>query len=427
MTDRTRLVLILALALVVRLSAGVWWQSRLNGKLFAFGDSETYWTLAAHLANGEPYEYGTARVFRTPGYPVLLAPAILLFGEGQTGVHAARVLNAALAVGSIAGVYWLGQFLFTKRVGCWAAFALAFLPDAIGLGVFVLSEAPFCPLMVAQLALACAAWKAEIAARSRGLAFASGAVAGLATLMRPSWLLFVPFTIGVGLAGAWIAGLDRRRHAMLGAATLAGLVLAMAPWWIRNGMVTGHFVPTSLQAGASLYDGLNPLADGSSNMAFGNMAELFELQFPFPEQLENSPQEFEYQNDLFLRDLALQWARENPGRALELAGIKFLRLWNIWPNEPAFRSLPLRLAVACTYVPLMLLAGFGAWRHRSLGWPIVLLILPAVYITGLHVIFVASIRYRQPALLPLAILAAAGLAAFFSKRSHASSSLVPSP
>jgi len=419
MTDRTRLVLILALALVVRLSAGVWWQARLNGKLFAFGDSDTYWTLAAHLAKGEPYQYGTAQVFRTPGYPVLLAPAILLFGEGEAGVRAARVLNAALAVGSIAGVYWLGQFLFTPRVGRWAAFALALLPDASGLGVFVLSEAPFCPLMIAQLALACAAWKSESGARSRWLALASGAVAGLATLMRPSWLLFVPFSILVGC----LVSSQRKRHATLGVVALAGLVLAMSPWWIRNAAISGHFVPTSLQAGASLYDGWNEEADGSSNMSHGGLQSvLFWLDwFNTPRATNANHIEYEYQLDRHLRNQALAWARQNPGRALELAGIKFLRIWNIWPNEPAFRSLPLRLAVACTYVPLMLLAGFGAWRHRSLGWPIVLLILPAVYITGLHVIFVASIRYRQPALLPLAILAAAGLAALWPKHEHASS------
>lgn len=427
MTDRTRLVLILALALGVRVGAGVWWQARLD-KPFGFGDSESYWRLAGRVARWEPYEYGgpSAKVFRTPGYPIVLAPGIALFGDGMAGVRAARVCSAVLATASITGIYYLGNMLFGVRCGLGAALATALLPDAIGLGVFVLSEAPFCPLMMAQLALAIAAWRSEGTRRSVLLSLGAGVTAGLASLMRPSWLLFVPFAM---IAGVLLSP-DRRRHMTLGAASLAGLVLAMSPWWIRNAVVTGHFVPTSLQAGASLYDGWNPDADGSSNMLpqtleYIRFASRKTQGDPPLSPAELSPAEFEYQFDGYLRDEALRWARANPGRVLQLAGIKFLRIWNIWPNEPSFRSLPLRLAVACTYVPLMLLAFYGAWHYRAMGWPIVLLILPAVYITCLHVVFVSSIRYRQPALLPLAVLAAAGAEALWTK--WRPSSLAPSP
>ena len=56
------LTAILAVALVVRLGAGVWWQQRLPaGKAFAFGDSESYWELARRIARGEPYEYGAEK------------------------------------------------------------------------------------------------------------------------------------------------------------------------------------------------------------------------------------------------------------------------------------------------------------------------------------------------------------------------------
>ena len=87
--------------------------------------------------------------------------------------------------------------------------------------------------------------------------------------------------------------------------------------------------------------------------------------------------------------------------------IKFVRIWNVWPNEPGFQNpLHPRAGDAVTYVPLLALGLVGAWRYRRWGWPYVLAWLPAVYLTLLHVVFVGSMRYREPAMLALAVLAA---------------------
>jgi ATP/ADP translocase len=93
-----------------------------------------------------------------------------------------------------------------------------------------------------------------------------------------------------------------------------------------------------------------------------------------------------------------------------LAVVKFARTWNVWPNEPSLRNGWLRLAVMTGYLPLLIGGIIGAWWFRDRGWSCALCILPAVYFAGLHMIFVGSIRYRQPAMLPLTVLAA-GVAA----------------
>ena len=46
-----------------------------------------------------------------------------------------------------------------------------------------------------------------------------------------------------------------------------------------------------------------------------------------------------------LRTESLAWAKANPGKALHLAGVKVLRMWNCWPNEARFASWPIRLVV----------------------------------------------------------------------------------
>jgi len=433
------LALLLVLALAVRFAAAWVWQQRLarTEQRFIFGDSETYWQLAQAIAEGQPYECGRekAKVFRTPGYPLLLAGILRISGK-EPSPWPARLQNAVMGTLAVAGVWWLGKLLFDERTGLIAAAIAALYPGAITVSVLVLSEASFCVLMIGQLALWTLAWTAASARRAGVLAASAGLIAAAATLIRPSWLLFTPLAVVVGLAvGARgsslqpsavrrpskavavasqaLDGLGRTsyevfrhsgkvlRHLVIGAAMLTGLVVAMTPWWIRNARLTGHFVPTTLQVGASLYDGLNPKATGASDMSV------------VPKRLEahragaqRTKDDDEYQLDRRCRRLALEWARSDPLRVAQLAGIKVLRTWNIWPNEPSLSSWPIRLAVCLTYGPVLLLGLIGAGRTIRSGWPYILCWLPAVYFTLLHAVFVGSIRYRQPAMLGLIVLAA---------------------
>lgn len=412
-TTTKQLALVLIVAFAVRLGGAWWWQSRLSGQ-FAFGDSQSYWVLGQAIAQGQPFAHLSpeVKVFRTPGYPLLLTPIFALAGP-EPSVMWARAISVVCGVLAVAAVWRLGKELFGASAGLLAATIAAFYPGAIATSVLVLSEAPFCPLMLAQLLLWIAAWKAATAKRAGILAFTAGVVAGLATLVRPSWLLFTPFAVFLAL----LVSPSRRRHLGLGVALMAGLVTAMLPWWIRNAQVTGHFVPTTLQVGASLYDGWNPKANGSSNMYF--VPAFDEAETREPAAAGGSPSDtFEYRLDRRLSAAAVAWARSHPGVVLQLAWVKFLRMWNFWPNEPSLSAWPIRLAVALTYLPVLVLAVFGAWKTIRAGWPYVLCWLPAVYFTLLHVIFVSSIRYRQPPMLLLIVLAAGFVAKKYAVRSR---------
>jgi 4-amino-4-deoxy-L-arabinose transferase-like glycosyltransferase len=401
--NHTTWIVILAVALVARLAAGALWQARLEvGRQFYFGDSDSYWELARTIARGDDYQYRSpdARVFRAPGYPLILAGLFVAFGD-EPPVMAGRAISAVLGTVAVGVVLWWATHLFDARAGLVAGWIAALYPGGVALGAFVLSEAPFCPLMLAHLALWGMAARAATTGRATAWAAAGGIAAAGATLMRPSWLLFTPFAILAGLA---FVG-DRRRHLVVGAFVCAGLVAVMMPWWIRNAQLTGHFVPTTLVVGASLYDGLHEGATGASDMRF--MAEAAARERAQPAGGEEL---FEYRLDRRLAREALDWTRANPGRAVELAWIKFWRMWNVWPNEPAFRGWAARLAMLVTYVPLLILGVVGAWRFTRWGWPYALAWLPAVYLTLLHVVFVGSIRYREPAMLALAVLAAGVLA-----------------
>jgi 4-amino-4-deoxy-L-arabinose transferase-like glycosyltransferase len=406
------MIVVLLAALGARLAAACWWDARTAGKFF-FGDSESYWILGRAIAHGGPYEYGSpdARVFRAPGYPLVLSPLFAL-GGGNPPILWARLLGAVLGTAAVGGVGWIATRLFGIRAGLVAAAIAAVEPGAVAMSVMVLSEALFCPLMVLHIALWIAASFADsqtaiavgrianpsYTSRMAWLSAAAGLAAGAATLARPSWLLFTPAAV----VAAVLAGRQRKRHLAIGAVMLLALAAAMTPWWIRNHCAIGRFVPTTLQVGASLYDGWNPQATGASDLSFVDRFARDELARQ--DAAAGERVSFEYRLDRRLRNEAIAWARANPGRAMRLAAVKFLRIWNIWPNEPGLSAWPMRLAMLATYVPIMLLAVVGAVRTIRWGWPYVLCWLPVVYLTALHVVFVGSIRYRVPAMLMLVVL-----------------------
>ena len=200
-----QLAVLLVVAFLIRLAVGWAWQSRLGEKV-AMGDTESYWQLGRAIASGEPYEYGTthARVFRTPGYPRCWRR----FSADRRPLDRLVLARAEAALfGTLAVLGGLGAYAAAVRRPCGAAgrggrYDLSW---AIVLGVLILSEAPFCPLMLLQLALWVLAWRAPSAGRRMLWGFAAGLAAAAATLMRPSWLLFTPLAAAVAIVAGAIA------------------------------------------------------------------------------------------------------------------------------------------------------------------------------------------------------------------------------
>ena len=435
---------ILLAALLLRLGGAIWWNARVADHRFAFPDSAGYWHLAREIARQQPYampETGD-RVFRTPGYPMLLAPLFLLSDEPP--VLWGRLVSVVAGTLTVGAVYGLARRYRSVREA-WIAGGLAVIyPGAVAMSAFVLTEAPFCLLMLWQLRLACrlfvpaeglarptddgrAACGAGPAATAQaarapgrrasrlggiplGTASLVGALAGIATLIRPSWLLFWPLTL------AFLMACSRQRRVVLAhsACLLATLIATMLPWWIRNYRLTERFVPTSLQVGASLYDGLRPGARGESNMDF--VPEFRRLQREADEAAEAAGKPlastFEYRLDRRLRIAATAWASQHPRRVGELVLQKLRRMWNLWPNEAAFGAGWMPGIAATGYLPVMLLATRGCWLcYRGSGETrrlALVCVWPAIYFTLMHIVFVASIRYREPAMLPLLVMAAVG-------------------
>lgn len=417
--DRTKWCLwgILAVALTLRVIAAVLVQhhvSQTPGRLCLIaGDAEGYWELGRKLAHGQNFEIyePPRRVLRMPGFPALLAVSIAMFGDR---VGPARWVLAVIGTLACGGVYWLGAELFDRQVGLIAAGLAALSPTFVATSVMILSETTFAlGLLISLIPLA---WlvRSVTAAASSGqvlwLGWLSGIGAVIACYVRPSWLLFPP------LAGVWLVVSSHFQHAenrkllwrspavVAVVGLLLGMMMGLTPWTWRNYLVTGHIVPTTLWMGPSLYDGLNPQANGDSHMEFLQHDALYQTMS-------------EYDVDRHYRREAWTWAARNPGRVIELAWIKLGRYWNLWPNTPQFDHWAVRLVLLAYLLPVLVFTAWGLCVGRSAlppngipwVWTLILTLGPIFYFSGLHTLFVSSLRYRLPAEYPLLVMTAVGL------------------
>ncbi|MBI3467944.1 MAG: glycosyltransferase family 39 protein [Planctomycetes bacterium] len=417
--------LLFSAALLVRIGTALALDRRnaSGGAGHEFADTQLYSKLALVIATGQPYSDGKRFVGRTPGYPLFLAGCYRLFGNSSVG---ARHAQAAVGAVSCVLLFLLVRQLVDRRAAWIAAGAAVVYPFAVFLSVVLLSEALFTALLLVQLLLFCWLLRSLTEGDSLSRLVVWSAVAGVigaaATLVRPSWISATPFVSLLFLVcsprqfrsdpssirnPSRRAGTIRNRSLLAAASLFLAFLLGMSPWWVRNWRVTGHFVPTTLWVGASLYDGLNPQASGASDMRFMDRPEEFGLDPRLHEMNE-------WEQDQYLRRAALDYARAQPGRVFWLAAVKLVRFWNPLPNAAEWQSWPLRIVSLVTCGPVLLLAVVGAWRLRRRVVVIVFLAGPVFYFCAVHLVFVSSIRYREAAMLPVLGLAAVGWSALRS-------------
>lgn len=404
-----RLIVAAAVAgLVLRLAFGLmYWTHRPLTH-----DEREYLALAQSVAAGRGFVYdashdtGTAQQFgRAPAYPLFLA--ILGAGSHEANAAPTRVKIAQSVVGAL-GVWLIG--LLAARAGgpgagAAAAAIAAVYPPLVWICAYVLSEALYSTLALAtalllDMAIDRTGVPNEADPRQprlggAALAIASGVTAGVAILVRPAMLFFLP------VAFLW---LWRRRRARLAGVLIVTSLIVVAPWTARNARVYGRFVLVASEGGVTFWTGNHPLARGEGDLAANPDLKLADLAFReahpglTAEQLE----------PLYYRD-ALQYIAAHPLQWLGLLGKKVC--YTIVPAGPSYTLHSRKYLVASVVSYVMLLpfaaAGLRTWargRHR----PEALFLLAAsAVIVGL--VFFPQERFRTPVIDP-ALIVCAGMA-----------------
>ncbi|QDT38073.1 ArnT family glycosyltransferase [Stratiformator vulcanicus] len=396
------LCVLLLVALTLRLVAAVAVDavvSQTEGRQFLVaGDADGYWRLGGAIVNGSDYAIydPPRRVHRMPGFPLLLALSRSIAGDS---ILFARVLLAFVGTAAVGGLYWLALKVVDRRTALAATGLAAISPLFIGQTVLILSETLFAFFMIFAVGFSLDLIRSIKSDASTLICLWNGLLAGFthaaATFARPTWFP----VIGMVAVLAIVNGFGRKKTYGAVVASFVGFSSLFAPWIWRNWIVTGgRIVPTTLWAGPSLYDGLNPEATGASDMRFFDRDRL-------------SAQMSEYEVDQAYRKRAVEYAKSHPLRTATLAVAKQLRFWRPWPAASEVGHPLVAVTVGLFESIVMLAAGLGAWLMRKRIATLAVSLLPVLFFAAVHLVFVGSLRYRVPAEYPLLILSAAGMLA----------------
>lgn len=409
-SPRLLLAALLALAFALRLAH--FWAVR-DEPFFAWlaMDSQEYDRWAREVAAGD--WLGSQVFFQAPLYPYFLAVLYTLFGRSPDAVY---LVQTALAVAGAWALYRAGREMGGERVGLAAAGLAAVYGPFLFYDVHLLKES-------LAISATCFLLWALAAARNRpgvGRWLGAGVLLGILVLLRENALLVVPFLLPL----AWsreerMAGLLRRGGALVG-----GVVLALLPVMLRNGLVGGDFLPTTFQGGTNFYIGNNPQADGTYQpIVPGKQIPALERREPVrvaEQELGRklSPSEV----SRFWLDKSLAWAAAHPGDFLKLQVRKLGMFWSWyeWPDavdyyyvktlSPAL-GLPLLEFGGAT---ILALAGlFFLRRHPGPFAPALLFALGWMLST---VIFFLFSRYRLPVVPSLLLLGGVAIAELSRRR-----------
>lgn len=269
------------------------------------GDSRQYLALAHNLLAGrglvvaDAYMHLDVRALYPPLYPLLLAGWGAVAGLSAPSLLALSTVTDLFAAWAIAR---LGARCGSARGGVTAAALYLIWPST-------LFDAPLAQkeslevLLITTLALG---W-VDAARVDWRTAARIGMPAGLLALCQPGQAALAAL-----FALAAVQRLGWGRAIALGARAGGAAMLVLLPWWVRNALVFGEFVPLTSAGGLSLWVGENSAATGN--------------WMPYPPALTGLP-ELAYARAA--ARLAVDWMVHHPLDVVRLNAAKFVRAMGV--------------------------------------------------------------------------------------------------
>ncbi len=393
--DRIDVAIVLGVALLLRLTF-FFLNQKLNPTFsFPIMDALYHHEWAQDLVAGGTR--GTDAFFRGPLYPYFLSFLYRVSGSSIAFAVFVQHIIGALTAGLI---YLTARELFSRTVALVAGLTTALYWVLVYMEGDLLIETTFIFLNTLTMLLLLQGTRRHSLLRLA----AGGFVLGLATIDRPSILVFFPaIPIALYLAG-------RRRPAGARGWMRQTLVVAVAcaipiaPVMVRNYVVARAIVPVGASGGVNFYIGNNPASDGSTAIVPGTRADWwggYNDAIALAERATGRKLTLAEVSDYYFQR-GLDYIRTQPEQAWRLMGRKFMMFWGAGERANDKYIYFFWHLAGMKYVPLpgfwligplALLGGFLLWRRRAELAMFYLFVI--VYSLGVIVFFVNA-RFRLP-------------------------------
>jgi 4-amino-4-deoxy-L-arabinose transferase-like glycosyltransferase len=369
------------------------------GEILA-GDAGQYHALAQGIANGDGYST-LASIVRgdplptaqhPPLFPLLLAGLDVL---GVTSMTGHRVVLCLAAAASVVLIGLLGRRAAGPRAGIVAAAVGAFYPSFVVLPGVAMAEVIYVPLVAGALLVGYAA----IDRPAISTAALAGALAGLATLVRPEALLLL-----VLLAFVLVLRMPARRLAGPAAALLAGLAV-LTPWLARNWVQFDTFPLLSTNGGLTAMVANCRAAYYERIGFFEPDCSLACIHF----------RENELRHSRCGRRVARRYAEDHLERVPLVIAARVARTWNLagigtdvsYAEFGGRNRTMAKLGVALYWL-LLPLAGVGLVALVTTRQTVLPLLIPIAMVILATAVTFGNSKYRVAADVAVGVLAAAG-------------------
>ena len=368
---------------------------------FNFPDEDRFFLSALKFSQTGEFWTFNYRQWDMPGVAIIYSPLASIFSAERDFILATRVFHSILLIVNAILLYKISYLIFESKLASIFTFIVTLCyPFFVYYQGLILSENLFIFFLVAGFYMLFG-WSKNGFPLDR---YFYGALIFLTT----SVYMKATLTILPPLLVAFFYFMNEKKIFPTLKVLLISVVvyvMIMSPWWVRSYDLFDKVVPFTSTSTMNMYLGNNP-----SNKNGGcDWATDAEIKLYSTYEISES----EYMN--IYTDATKKFIQENPQRFVELMWLKFKRFWNVTPNHEKYNKGKYKYLSLMSYGVVLFLAIISFFIYYKRFKDLVPIYTLFLYFTVVHIVTIASIRYRLP-IEPFLIVLASGVIAFMDKK-----------